>query len=177
MISHRELSLIPALLLSAALGIFAETDEEWTIISEKNGVVETMSLLNPKTQLRIEAEVRLQLDNQGIPLQGRLKYRNDVSRDLTPNEVKLYWQDFNGERAFWKYLESQGKLVTINPTAIPEKAFGKRTKVVDKAGEYLIGKLQSVAGDPNSFALVIDGACCGPIYYQKNAVASLQQIK
>jgi hypothetical protein len=114
-----------------------------------------------------------------MPQGGSVKFFGGVERELTAGEATYYFDALGGLHAFWSQLESQGKLVSIDVKAgpIPAQYFGKMTRVVTATDKELIGKLERLSDDPNGFSLVIDGACCWAIRFERSAVSLLQQIK
>jgi hypothetical protein len=168
--------VVPAFLLLSAVATFSQTNE-WSITADVGKSIIKMTLSNPATTLLIEDQIELQVTNKGYPQSGNIKFRNGISRDCSPGEVTLYWDKFNAKQALWRYFESQGKLVAISQSPIPENSYGKMTRVTTQAGKEYFGKLLEISGQTGQFGLINDGACCGPTLFDKNVVSKIQQIK
>jgi hypothetical protein len=175
------MKLLSAIILTVAVSTMSVYAEQvfgaWSITTAQNADI-SATCSNPKTSLGIEEAITIRLTNLGIPRGGSAKFRNGFERELTPGETSFYWNDLNGTHAFWSYLETQGKLIAIHPEegTIPDHSFGKITRIVTRNDKELFGILARVSGNPNEFSLVIDGACCGPVRFEKNAVALMQQM-
>jgi hypothetical protein len=170
------------LVVVLAVPLFADQVlDGWNISTGDNGAVVSMSISNPRTYLNIEDIVKIQLNNQGIPVSGRVRFKSgDGERDLIKGEVMFFWENFKGQHALWKYLGSQGRLNSFNPQTepIPDSYFGKMTRVVVKTTSIeLFGILARSQDGQNAFMLQIEGASNGPIHCEKNAVALMQQMK
>jgi hypothetical protein len=174
---------VSALVLSAALTVVssssAQAAEGWNISNGSSGEITAMTIANPKTYLSIEQSISIRLNNEGTAQGGTVKFFGGVERELTAAEATYYFGALDGPHTFWSELESRGKLATIDAKAgpIPAQNFGKMTRVVTTTEKELIGKLERLSDDPNGFSLVIDGACCGAIRFERGAVSQMQQIK
>jgi hypothetical protein len=164
-------------------GLFAvyaqDSVEGWSLTMAKNGQVSSMEYENPNTYLKIQKYVRVDLDNQGNPTAGAVKFMNGLDRDMPKQEATWYWENFNGRHALWSFLSTKGKLVDIDPQAapIPDNFYGKYTRAVTNNNVEFFGTLMKAAEGPDAFQLTIDGASGGPVHFDRKVVKQLQQIK
>jgi hypothetical protein len=167
-------TLIVILSLSA---ITLADQNNWTIKSDQSGFVRSLIIKSPDTQLKIESEIEIFLDNQENPVSGRVKFNNGLERELNfPGEVLSYWNRFGGPHAFWEYISSQGKVELFNPdqSVIPQQMYGKTTRVITKDGKEYFGKLNEIYNNPDWFALQIYDRSL--TIYRFN-VSAVQQMK
>jgi hypothetical protein len=174
--------VIAAILLTTTLFAGAALADQsangWNLVTG-GGAVTAMSYSNPKTYLNNQEVINLQLNAQGVPQRGIVKFHGGVERDLTSGEVTYYWDDLAGAHALWSYLESQGKLASVDVQSGPIQGryYGKLTRVTTKTDKELFGKLERLSDNPDGFSLVVDGACCGALRFERGAVTQLQQMK
>jgi hypothetical protein len=161
-----------------SLSVIAIADQgNWTKKTDQSGVIHSMTITSPNTQLRIESEVEIFLDSQGNPVRGNVKFNDGIERELNfPGEVISYWDTFRGSHALWDYLVSGGKVELFNPdlSEIPQQMYGKMTRVVSKDGNEYIGKLNEFYSNPDWFTMqVFDRS----LQIYRHNVSVIQQMK
>ena len=174
--------LVSAMLFALSLTAAAFSDQTsggWSISAGGSGAVSAMTYSNPPTYLNIQEVINIQINSHGLPQGGVVKFKGGVERDLTAGEVTYYWDNLAGAHALWAYLETQGKLASVNvqPGPIQDRYFGKMTRVITKTDKELFGKVERLSDDPDGFSLVIDGACCGALRFERGTVTQMQQMK
>lgn len=167
--------VVTVFLLISAFASSSQTND-WSITTDAGKHVITMSLSNPPTTLQIEDQIVLYVNLNGYPQAGNVRFRDGISRDLNTGEINAYWDKFSAKQALWRYLESQGKLVSVSESSIPEDSYGKMTRVTTQASKEYFGKLQK-ANDNGQFGILDDNACCGPTIFDKIVVTKIQQLK
>jgi hypothetical protein len=156
----------------------------WVLAVDPSGEVASMSFTNPKTELNIEASIEITTDNRGMPVSGKVKYRDGIARAFSPEELTVYWDEYKGAHALWSHFASTGKLNAASPdeAQIPAKMFGNFSRVITKNGDELFGKLvpkytlNGATGEILSdwFALDVEGH---EVTFYRHAVAVIQQMR
>src|SRR5271157_2922985 len=88
-------------------GFCEEAKNVCTISVDKNGVMTSMVVTNPITYLSIEKEFDFDVDKDGNPIKGTVKfvsstYYGIVERQLNaPEELNLMWEQFGGRQQYW----------------------------------------------------------------------------
>jgi hypothetical protein len=168
------------LVVMLAVPLFADQFlDGWSISTGNNGVVTMMSYSNPRTYLNIQEIIKIRLNNQGSPASGSVRFKGGLERDLTQGEVTYYWEYLKGDHALWEFLALQGRLNSFNPQTgqMPDSYFGKMTRVVTKSNSEIFGRLERPTDAGDFFMLQTEGACCGPVHFEKNAVSLIEQMK
>jgi hypothetical protein len=162
----------------SATPVFSQAVDGWSY-SAGSGDFTKMTIGHPKTYLANEESITIQVNGQDYAQGGSVKFFGGVDRELTPGEAAYYFEALGGLHAFWSMLGSQGRLTTVDVKSGPvaSQYYGKITRIETAAGRELIGKLERLTDDSNGFSLVVDGACCGAIRFERGAVSMMQQIK
>jgi hypothetical protein len=149
----------------------------WGISADASGGAVTMTLTNPKTYLSIESAVTVDVDYQGTPSRGSVKFADGIQRDLNyPTEVMFYWDEFKGPHALWEYYASVNRVDIFNPddVVIPPSMNNRFTRVITKAGVEYFGNLAASSGNPDWFVVQIRG---NNVTMYRHAIAMMQQLK
>jgi hypothetical protein len=161
----------------ASLAVFAgQPSGVWNVFIDMQGKITKMSVENPHTPLSIEREITVDIDKDGNPVRGDVKFIDAVIRELKPREVLYYWDDLKGAHALWEYLASQGKLTIYSPKTapLPQEVFGRQSRILTDDNREFIGKLGALPGNPDWFILDVEGS---PLNVYKMVIRELQQMK
>lgn len=170
------IGMIGSCMLAVFFAVYAQDSVEgWSIFKNNTGTI-SMEYENPSTALKIQKNMRIDLDKQLEPSGGAVKFHNGLERDMPKQEAAWYWENFKGRHALWSYLYTNGKLIDI-PASIPEGSYGKNTRIVTITNGEYFGKLQKVSDEPDAVELNIDGACCGPLIISRKMIKLMQQMK
>lgn len=176
----KDAGIIGCCVLTVLMAVYAQDSVEgWNIIANGKGQVTSMEYENPSTYLKIQKYMRVDLDNQGNPKGGAVKFLNGFDRDMPKQEATWYWENFNGRHSLWSYLYSKGKLIELPSlsTPLPDSYYGKYTRVVTNSNGEYFGTLQKSQAGSDGFQLVIEGASGGPLIFERIVVKLMQQMK
>jgi hypothetical protein len=179
---HRFVITVSCIAVFSFLPAAAKSGQDtavWNILSDVQGKVAKMSIVNPRTPLSVEREITLDIDKDGNPVRGDVLFANSAStrRELKPREMMYYWDELKGAHALWDYLSSQeGRLADINPksAALPLDAFGRQSRIVTDDNREFIGKLNAVPNNPDCFTLDVEGS---QLTVYKIVIREIQQMK
>jgi hypothetical protein len=154
------------------------TRNAWNILSETQGKVTTMSMsvFGMKRYFDIEKEFIVDIDSDGNPVRGILKFVNGEERELKQQEALFFWDEFEGAHVLWQYLISKERIISINPqtSAVPLEAMGKQCRLVTENGREYFGKLNEIPSDSGWYAIQMPG---WSMYVYKKNVRLIQQMK
>jgi hypothetical protein len=154
-----------------------ESKNVCAISVDNKGVMTSMTVTNPQTYLSVEKEFDFDVDNQGTPLKGTVKFFDGNERALNvPEELTLMWQQFGGPQQYWDNAKKQGKIISY--TSMDELSggvFGKQVRLFTNDGKDFIGKLSKSPSQPESFLLNTGGP--QPLQIDKAVVKEIQQGK
>jgi hypothetical protein len=148
----------------------------WNILTDVQGKITKMSIVNPPTPLAIEREITIDVDRDGNPVRGDVKFIDAAIRELKPREVLYYWEELKGAHALWDYLASQGRVAIFAPKTapLPLEAFGRQSRILTDDNREFIGKLNTMPSNPDWFILDVGGS---PLNIYKMVIRELQQMK
>jgi len=158
-----------------------------TVHVDANGVMTSMTVTNPLTSLQIEKEFNFEVDNQGDPTKGIVKFKKsmyygEVERELkVPIELNLMWEQFGGPQEFWNNAEKNGRIIEYNSMEdLPNDVFGKKVRLFLKAASSAhltdyIGILSKPASHPESILINTGGA--QPLQIDKALIREIQRLK
>jgi hypothetical protein len=163
---------------TVSLSVFAgQIVGGWTINTDASGGVTSMTLTSPRTFLNVEQTVDIQVDYQGTPIRGKIKFRNGLEKDLNfPPEAVFFWDEFKGAHAIWEYLASMNRVELFNPddATIPQMMYGRYSRVITKSGTEYFGKLIENQGNADWFKMDVQGSS---LLLYRHAVAVLQLLR
>jgi hypothetical protein len=102
---------------------------------DPNGIMTSMTVTNPLTSLQIEKELDFDVDNQGNPTKGMVKFKKsmyygEVERELKPTELRLMWEQFGGRQEFWNTAQKNDRIISFtNIDRLPKEVFGTRVRL------------------------------------------------
>ncbi|MGB7567691.1 MAG: hypothetical protein WBM07_07520 [Chitinivibrionales bacterium] len=144
---------------------------------DTKGVMTSMVVTNPQTYLNIEKEFDFDVDDQGNPTKGTVKFLDGIERQLNvPEELTLMWQQFGGPQEYWNNAKKQGKIIAYTSMdELPNGVFGKQVRLYLNDGKEFIGKLSKSANHAESFSLNTGGS--QPLQIDKAIIREIQQVK
>jgi hypothetical protein len=144
---------------------------------DNKGVMISMVVTNPQTYLNIEKEFDFDVDNQGNPVKGTVKFFDGIERQLNvPEELTLLWQQFGGPSEYWNNAKKQGKIIAYTSMdELPNGVFGRQVRLYLNDGKEFIGTLSRATSHPESFLLNTGGA--QPLQIDKVIIREIQQVK
>jgi hypothetical protein len=144
---------------------------------DNKGVMTSMVVTNPQTYLNIEKEFDFDVDNQGNPIKGTVKFFDGVERQLNvPEELTLMWQQFGGPQEYWDNAKKQGKIIAYTAMdELPNGVFGRQVRLYLNDGKEFIGKLSKSATHSESLLLNTGGS--QPLQIDKAITREIQQVK
>jgi hypothetical protein len=150
--------------------------DNWKITPAADGKSATMTYMNPTTQLAIESELDIDVDNAGEPVKGTIKFKTGLQRAMSTEEVVFYLEQYKGDQAYWDYAQAQGKTTsfTSQTDQIPFGFLGRKTRVLTTENTVYIGTVSQNANTPAWFSLDIKGF---RILFYRMAVKEMQQMK
>jgi hypothetical protein len=144
---------------------------------DNKGVLYSMVVTNPQTYLNIEKEFDFDVDNQGNPAKGTVKFFDGVERQLNvPEELTLMWQQFGGPQEYWNNAKKQGKIASYTSMdELPNGVFGRQVRLYLNDNKEFIGTLLKSTTHPESILLNTGGA--QPLQIDKVIIREIQQVK
>jgi len=144
---------------------------------DNKGVMMSMVVTNPQTYLNIEKEFDFDVDNQGNPAKGTVKFFDGAERQLNvPEELTLMWQQFGGPQEFWNNAKKQGKIISYTSMdELPNGVFGRQVRLYLNDGKEFIGTLSKATSHPEFLLLNTGGA--QPLQIDKVIIREIQQVK
>jgi hypothetical protein len=167
-----------ALLTAAAFHAgFCDVKNVCVVNVDGKGVMTSMVVTNPQTYLNIEKEVDFDVDNQGNPVKGTVKFFDGIDRELkVPEELTLLWQQFGGPQQYWDNEKKQGKINSYTSMEeLPGGAYGKQARFYLNDGKEFIGKLSKSPSLPDCVLLNTGGA--QPLQIDKAIIKEIQESK
>jgi hypothetical protein len=154
----------------------SQTTEEWDILSNAQGRVVTMTRPDLKTKIGVEKEIQIDIDQDGNPIRGEIKFLNGFAREMKPRETVYYWEQFNGPHALWEYLSSVSRITAYNPKTadMPLEAYGKQSRVIIDDGREFIGKINALPQNTDWFILTFPE---GSLNIYRKVIRVIQQMK
>jgi hypothetical protein len=151
----------------------------WTVNTDNNARIISMSYPNPPTGLGNVQALELDIGTNATATRGRLTFKDGVKRDMTKEEVTFYYSSLKGPKAAWDYLDAKKQVTKYAPdtTALPEKLAGHYVRVIVKEGLNFFGTLAFEPAKPGGFILAVQGASGGPIRFENNIVREVQVAK
>jgi hypothetical protein len=170
--------LVASLLFLIPSSPTGQTRNNWNILTEVQGNVASMSIsiFGTNTYFDIQKEIILEIDREGNPMGGEIKFVNGQKRKLQQQETVFYWDEFDGAHALWDYLLSKERIVSIDPRTaeIPAPAFGRQCRLITGNGKEFIGKINVIASNPSWLTIEIMG---WSLYVYKQNIRAIQQMK
>ena len=156
---------------------FCDAKNVCAVKVDASGVMTSMIVTNPQTYLSIEKEFDFEVDNQGNPTKGTVKFFDGIDRELkVPEELTLMWQQFGGPQQFWDNAKKQGKIISYTSMdELPSTVFGKQVRLFLNDGKEFFGKLSKSPALPASVLLNTGGA--QPLQIDKAIIKEIQQDK
>jgi hypothetical protein len=149
----------------------------WKIITDPTGRFASMAYADPNVVALASLEsLEIVMGTGAVPTQGHLKFKTGFKRDMTPEEVTLYFAQLEGGKAAWDYLASMNQ-VTKYPggtTALPATLSGKKVRLILVNGNNYFGTITVDATKPGGVFLAVDGACGGPIRFENSVIREAQ---
>jgi hypothetical protein len=144
---------------------------------DNKGVMTSMVVTNPQTYLNIEKEFDFDVDNQGNPAKGIVKFFDGNERQLNvPEELDLMWHQFGGPQEFWNNAKKQGKITVYKSIdEIPNGGFGRQARLYLNDGKEFIGALLKSTSHPETILFNTGGA--QPLQIDKIIIREIQQVK
>ncbi len=166
-------SIITVVIFSIPSAPSCQTIDGWKILSDGQGKV--ASMLKSDT-LNIEKEIVIDIDQDGNLIRGKIKFLSGYEREMQPRETAFYREEFNGPHAWWDYLSSQGRIVSIDPktSALPLEAFGRLSRVITDSGKEYVGKINAIPLNSDWFMITIADVS---LNVHKQIVRVIQQMK
>jgi hypothetical protein len=151
-----------------------QTTEEWEILSNAQGIV--VSMTRPDMHTALEKEIQIDLDQDGSPIRGSIKFVNGFEREMRPRETVYYWEQWNGPHALWEYLSSVSRIVSLNPKTgdLPLEAYGRQSRIITDDGREFIGKINALPQNSDWLLLTFPE---GTLTIYKKIVRVIQQMK
>lgn len=160
---------------------YAQTNKpsnRWNVLSELQGKVTSMSIsvFGRRISFDIEKEIIFEIDKEGNPMRGEIKFVNGQKRELQQREMVSYWDEFDGAHALWDYLASKDRIFSIDPKTaeIPAEAFGRQSRLITGNGKEYVGKINPIVSHPTWFTIAIPG---WSLYVYKPNIHAIQQMK
>jgi len=155
----------------------AEEFEGWKFLTNNPAAVARMIFVDPPTPLRVESEITIEVNNNGTPVGGMVKFKEDVpDHAMSPVEATTYWARCHGSRSLWALLQSQDKVTLVQAGGvIPSDWYESVARAITLNGGEIIGKL--LPGNQTENTIQAEDACCGPISFTTNSISQLQKMK
>jgi hypothetical protein len=150
--------------------------DNWKITPGADGKSATMTYMNPTTQLSIESEFDIDVDNAGEPVKGTIKLKTGLQRAMSTEEVVFYLEQYKGDQAYWDFAQAQAKInsFTSQTDQITFSFLGRKSRVLTTENAAYIGTLGVNANMPTWFTLDIKGF---RLLFFRQAVKEIQQMK
>ena len=151
----------------------------WTLETDINARIVSMSYLNPPAGLGIVQMLVLDIDANAKATQGHLTFKNGVKRDMIKEEVTYYYELLEGPKTVWDHLDAKNQVTKYAPatTPLPERLSGHFIRVIIQNGKNFFGTLAFESTRPGGFSLAMDGAIGGPIRFENSIVREVQAAK
>jgi hypothetical protein len=170
-----------AILTSVPLLAFAgeEMFQGLKITTDTSGHITSISVSNPDSYLKTEAEFLFSVSPDGTPKSCTITFKDNIQRPMKHGEVELQFEQCGGPNAVWDYYSQHGKTVSYPPEndKLPPEAYGKVSRIICVDGSRFIGRLAQWANKPDGFSLTMEGASGGPIPFFNGKVKEIQQMK
>lgn len=170
-------ALLTAVMLLAGGRTFSRQNTEWDIGYDTNGQIHSMTIEEPKTDLNIEREIRIETDVAGIPVKGMVTFNDGVSRALSPMEIRVYLWKFDRPPVAWDLANSNDYIEIFDPSKqeIGYEFWGRPSRVITRAdGKEFQGTLLAMNSNPQWFNLRIDDNI---VSFYRPVVGRIQQIR
>ncbi len=156
-----------------------EMFEGLKITTDNKGHIASISVSNPDSYLKTEAEFLFSVSPDGTPTSCTITFKDNVKRPMKHGEVELHFKQCGGPNAVWDYYSQHGKTVSYPPEndKLPPEAYGKVSRIICVDGSRFIGRLAQWANKPEGFSLTMEGASGGPIPFFNGKVKEIQQMK
>jgi hypothetical protein len=175
LIAHRTAAVIMLLTLITAASVQLPKSD-WKVDTD-NGGQPTVMYYDIK-DFPTPRSIHLQLNGQFEPLKGDVTFPGGFRQSLSPDELILYWEHYQGDNALWDLFQSTGKIVSWTPAAgaIPPGFLNQTVRVFADNGRVLIQKLVEIKTSPPGFALA-GSPKTGPIVFENIAAREVQMRK
>ncbi|HMD69430.1 MAG TPA: hypothetical protein VKF42_11165 [Chitinivibrionales bacterium] len=156
-----------------------ETFEGLKITTDNSGYITSISVGDPDSYLKTEAEYLFSVSPDGTPKSCTITFKDNVKRPMKHSEVELHFKQCGGPNAVWDYYSQHGKTVSYPPEndKLPPEAYGKVSRIICVDGSRFIGRLAQWANKPEGFSLTMEGTSGGPIPFFNGKVKEIQQMK
>ena len=126
--------------------------DNWVISPGSDGKTATIVDSNPITYLKIEKDLQISVEANGIAASGLIHFKDGVQRTMTPGEVRYYFDEFGGQNAYWDFREKHGSITRFildSDTTLPQACLGKQVRAISKVGKNYIG-IYSIMPPPST---------------------------
>jgi hypothetical protein len=149
---------------------------DWRMDADNNGLPTAM--VYDLKDSPAPRSIRILLNGQYDPLKGDVTFPGGFRRSLTPEEISLYWEYYQGDNALWDLFQSTGKIVSWTPAlgAVPPGFLNQTVRVFADNGCVLIQKLVEIKTSPPGFALA-GSPTFGPVVFENAAAREIQMRK
>lgn len=151
----------------------------WTLVTESDGRIVSMSYANPRTGVGEAKMLELKIGANAMATQGRIEFKNGVKRDMTKEEVTYFYVQLDGPKTAWDYLASKDRVTKYSPARshLPEKLAGSFIRVIIMDGTNFFGKLALDSTRPEEFMLEVERSSGGPIRFTNKIVSEVEVVK
>ena len=152
----------------------------WTVVSDNDARIVSMSYLNPPTALASIKMLEIDLGSNAKATHGRIEYKDGVKRDMSKEEVHYYYYELlEGPKAAWDYLAAKDQVIKYAPAThpLPTSLAGNSVRVITQKGGNYFGTLGFESDAPRGFTLTIDRSSKVPIWFDNAMVREVQVAK
>ena len=146
----------------------------WTVVTDPSGRLASMSIASPSTGLGVVESLEIVVGPGAQPTGGRLKFNGGFQRDMTPEEVTLYFTTLEGGKAAWDYLGSVNQVTKYQGGNVPPALSGRKVRLILNSGANFFGTLTVDPSKPGGLLLAVEGACNGPIRFENSVLREVQ---
>jgi hypothetical protein len=146
----------------------------WTVVTDPGGRLASMSIASPSTGLGVVESLEIVMGPGAQPTGGRLKFNGGFQRDMTPEEVTLYFTTLEGGKAAWDYLGSVNQVTKYQGGNVPPALSGRKVRLILNSGANFFGTLTVDPSKPGGLLLAVEGACNGPIRFENSVLREVQ---
>ena len=145
MSSMRMLIIFTAFWISFS-GILTETfaASQWNLILNDDGqpTAAYVEFVNP---IRLKLELSVDLNPQGVPTRGTVRFENGFSRRLGSEEMMFYWNDHSGSRQLWETKALQEQTDIITPSELTQAFQDAYVRIFLTNRKEFIGHILSIS--------------------------------
>jgi hypothetical protein len=151
----------------------------WTIVTESDGRIVSMSYANPPTRTGVALMLELKIGANAMATQGRFEFKDGLKRDMSKEEIAYFYTRLDGPKTAWDYLDSKDKVTKYSPVHahLPERLAGTFVRVITMDGTNFFGKLAFDSSKSEEFKLEVERASGGPIRFENKIVSEVEVVK